>query len=258
MKEQEGKLKVSIITPSYNSSEFIVETIRSVLNQKHENWEMIITDDASDDNSVSIIEAFSEKDKRIKLIKLDSNSGSGVARNTSIKAATGDVIAFLDSDDTWDDTFLSESLSFMERKQAAMVYSSYRRKSEDLSICLGVFNVPESVSYNDMLKTCAISCLTGMYHVERCGGKMYMPKIRKRQDYCLWLSLLKKNKHAYGLPDVLATYRVRNSSVSRNKAKAASYQWYVYRNIEKLSWLSAAYYFCHYSVKGFKKNLALL
>ena len=251
-------LKVSIITPSYNSSSFISEAIKSVQSQKHTNWEMIITDDCSTDQSIEIINDYRRQDERIKVLTLSENSGSGVARNLSIKHAKGDVIAFLDSDDLWDNDFLEKSLSFMLKKNAAIVYSSYRRKSEDLNEDHGDFVVPERVDYHTMLKSCAISCLTGMYHVERCGGKVYMPLIRKRQDYCLWLTLLKKTNYAYGLTSTHATYRVRSNSVSRNKAKVASYQWYVYRNIEKLSWVISAYYFCHYTVKGVKKNFALL
>ena len=172
MKKLSDKIKVSIVTPSYNSTEFIAETILSVQNQSYRNWEMIITDDCSTDNSVKIIQSFIDKDDRIKLITLEKNSGSGEARNTSTERANGDVIAFLDSDDLWDKDFLWKSLQFMEQKNAAIVYSSYRRKSENLAVNLGNFQVPERVDYNDMLKSCAISCLTGMYHIKRCGGKL--------------------------------------------------------------------------------------
>jgi len=252
------ELTVSIITPSYNSSSFVAEMIESVLRQTHTQWELIITDDCSTDRSIEIIERYRKTDARIKLIRLPDNSGSGIARNTSIERASGDVIAFLDSDDLWDSGFLEESLRFMRNKEAAIVFSSYRRASEDLSEELGVFVVPARVDYNSMLKSCAISCLTGMYHVERCGGKVFMPPIRKRQDYCLWLTLLKKTRYAYGLPSVLATYRVRSDSVSRNKIKAAQYQWHVYRKIEDLPMVLAGYYFCHYTIKGLLKNIPLI
>lgn len=251
-------IKVSIITPVFNSDKFLAQTIESVLAQTHWNWELLLTDDCSTDNSISIIKAYSIKDPRIKYTRLSINSGSGVARNTSIKSANGDVIAFLDADDLWDPIFLEKSLTIMEEKQAGIVFSSYRRLSEDLKKNLGDFIVPDMTDYHNMLKSCAISCLTGMFHIGRCQGKAFMPDIRKRQDYCLWLNLLKKVDCAYGIKDVLATYRIRNDSISRNKLKAALYQWYVYREMEQLSLLSSCYYFLNYMIKGFIKNYALL
>jgi teichuronic acid biosynthesis glycosyltransferase TuaG len=257
-KSESFSLTVSIITPVFNSEKFLLDTITSVQEQTYPNWEMLITDDCSTDGSIELIQKIADKDARIKLLKLDTNSGSGVARNTSIEASTGDVIAFIDSDDLWDSDFLEKSLSFMEKKKAGIVFSSYRRFSENLEESLGEFVVPEYTDYSMMLKSCAISCLTGMYHVERCGGKVYLPKIRKRQDYCIWLALLKHVDKAYGIKDVLATYRVRSNSVSRNKFKTAQYQWRVYRDIENLSLTKSAYYFVHYATKGLVKNFGLL
>lgn len=253
-----GTIKVSIITPVYNAERFLVQTIESVQAQTHTNWELLLTDDCSTDNSNLICKSFAAQDSRIKYAKLDINSGPGVARNLSIESATGDVIAFIDADDLWDKNFLVNSLSYMEQHEAGIVFSSYRRLSEDLSEKLGVFIVPELTNYHNMLKSCPISCLTGMYHLERCQGKVYMPDIRKRQDYCLWLTLLKRIDCAYGIKDVLATYRICCNSVSRNKFKTAQYQWYVYRKVEKLSLLASGYYFIHYIVKGFIKNFSLL
>jgi len=251
-------MKVSIITPVYNSSKYISQTIESVFSQTHKNWELLITDDGSTDNSHEIIRKYHEKDSRIKYKRLNKNSGSGIARNTSIEMAKGDVIAFIDSDDLWDPTFLEESLNYMEKMKAGIVFSSYRRLSEDLSINLGVFKVPDAINYAGMLKSCAISCLTGIYHIARCQGKVYMPAIRRRQDYCMWLTLLKRVDFAYGIDDVLATYRICSRSVSRNKFKAAQYQWIVYRRIEKLSLIRALYYFTHYTINGFTKNYHII
>jgi teichuronic acid biosynthesis glycosyltransferase TuaG len=251
-------IKVSVVTPVFNSEKFLAQTIISVMKQTHPNWELIITDDFSTDHSLKIAESYAAKDSRIKTIKLNVNSGSGVARNHSIGEATGEVIAFLDADDLWDEDFLEKSLRFMEKYQAGIVFSSYRRASEDLNDKLGEFIVPEFTNYHEMLKSCSISCLTGIYHVNRCKGKAYMPDIRRRQDYCLWLTLLKRIDRAYGLSDVLATYRICSKSVSRNKIKVAIYQWYVYRKIERLPLLTSCFYFIHYFIRGFIKNYALL
>ncbi len=250
--------KVSIVTPVYNSEAYLKATIDSVIMQTHKNWEMLLTDDCSTDNSVKVISAYADKDDRIKLAMLKKNSGAAVARNLSIRKADGDVIAFLDADDLWDQDFLTKSLIFMEKQNAGIVFSSYRRKSENLMDDLGEFIVPEETDYHNMLKSCPISCLTGMFHVQRCQGKAFMPDIKKRQDYCLWLTLLKRVDKAYGIKDSLATYRIRSDSVSRNKFKAARYQWHVYRKIEKLSLIKTWYYFNCYIIKGFIKNFAIL
>lgn len=251
-------MKVSIVTPVFNSALYISDTIESVQAQTHSNWEMLITDDCSTDESVEVISAYAISDPRIRLFRLERNSGPGKARNRSISASQGDVIAFLDSDDMWDSRFLEKSLSFMENKQAGIVFSSYRRLSEDLSEDLGEFIVPDSTNYHDMLKSCPISCLTGMYHVERCGGKALMPDIRKRQDYCMWLDLLKRGVRADGIREVMATYRIRSASVSRNKLSTAQYQWRVYRDIERLSFVESSFYLSQYMVRGLVKYYGLL
>lgn len=251
-------IKVSVVTPVFNCQDYLSETILSVLNQSHPNWELLITDDCSSDRSLEIAQAFADKDKRIVVTRLETNSGAAVARNRSIDLAQGDVIAFLDGDDLWDPHFLERSLQVMEKKQAGIVFASYRRRSEDLVQDLGEFIVPETTDYRRMLKSCPISCLTGMYHVERCLGKVRMPDIKRRQDYCLWLELLKRVPLAYGIQDVLATYRICKNSVSRNKIKAAKYQWRVYRHIERLTMAESLYYFFNYMILGTLKNFAIL
>lgn len=243
--------------PLYNSEAYVEQAILSVMKQTYTNWELVITDDCSCDNSCDIVGKFLH-DHRIHLHRLSKNSGPGVARNSSIFYATGDVIAFLDSDDLWDSCFLEKSLLFMENVGASIVFSSYRRCSEDLAINYGEFIVPKRVDYADLLKSCSISCLTGMYNVDRSMGKVFMPDIAKRQDYCMWLELLKRVKYAYGIQECMATYRIRNNSISRNKFQAASYQWYVYKKIEKLSTLCALYNFCQYALRGIIKNFSIL
>lgn len=248
-------MKVSIITPVYNTEPYLAETIESVLAQSHDDWELLLTDDHSTDGSVEKAEQFSARDSRIKSYRLDDQSrGAAAARNHAIQRATGDVIAFLDSDDIWDSSFLSESLTFMERHSAAIVYSSYRRKSADLSVQLGEFIVPETATYHSMLKTCVISCLTGMYHVGRCNGKVFMPDIERAQDYGMWLELLRRGGTALGQKKVLATYRILPNSLSRNKIAKAKYQWLIYRRVEQLSLPSSVYYFFYYAVNGLAKN----
>lgn len=239
---------VSIITPSFNSSNFIKKTIESVINQSYNNWELIIVDDCSSDDSCLIINNFVQVDPRIKLIKLEENSGAAVARNMGIEAANGRFIAFLDSDDTWLPEKLSEQVSFMLKNDYILTYTQYQQVDENGNL-LKLLNFPSKVNYHELLKTCVIGCLTAMYDTDKIG-KIYFPLIRKRQDFALWLKILKIVPYAYCLPLDLASYTVRKDSISSNKLKAAQYNWYLYRNIEGLNFFKSLYYFSHYAIRG--------
>ncbi len=242
---------VSIITPSYKSEKFISKTIESVLNQTYKNWEMIIIDDCSPDNSNKIIEKYIKEDNRIKLIKLSKNSGPAVARNVGIKEAKGRFIAFLDSDDIWLPEKLEKQISFMEQKNLPMTYSSYYIIDEEDNP-LGEYIVEPVLTYKELLKRNMVGCLTGIYDVEKLG-KIYMPDILKRQDHGLWLSILKKIKKTEGIVEPLAIYRLRKNSVSSNKIIAAKYTWKLLRDVEKLNIPKALYYFGWYIYYGINK-----
>jgi len=243
---------VSIITANYNCEKFIDDTINSVLNQTYQNWEMIIVDDVSSDNSVEIIEKYVKKDKRIKLIQLKENSGAAVARNTAIKASKGRFIAFLDSDDLWTDNKLEKQISFMLDKGYDFTYTNYDLIDENNVRYGKTFEAQKEATYTGLLKTCTIGCLTAIYDTKTMG-KIYMPLIRKRQDYGLWLKILKKIEKAYLYNESLAVYRTRNNSISSNKISVSKFQWKIYREVEKLNLLQSFYYFLHYAYNGLKK-----
>lgn len=242
---------VSIITPSYKSERFISQTIESVLAQTYQNWEMIIVDDMSPDNSNDIIEQYIQKDTRIKLIKLDKNSGPAVARNRAIKEAKGRYIAFLDADDLWHKDKLEKQIKFMNDNDLSFTYSSYDLIDEDNSN-LGRFITKDEITYHSMLRTCSVGCLTAIYDTMKLD-KVYMPDILKRQDYGTWLKILKNIKSTKGISEPLATYRILNNSVSSNKFKASIYQWKIYREVEKLSLAKSMYYFVQYAYYGLRK-----
>ena len=242
---------VSVIVPVYNSEAYIEQTINSVKNQSHQNWEMIIVDDVSEDNSTEIIEEYIKKDSRIKLIKLKTNSGPARARNEAIKEAKGRYIAFLDADDLWLPEKLKRQITFMQKNNLSFTYSSYHLMDEN-SQMFGTFTTKETITYKSMLKTCSVGCLTAIYDT-RVLGKQYMPNIAKRQDYGLWLQILKDINGTKGIIEPLATYRVLKNSVSSNKLVAAIYQWKIYRDVENLNLLKSIYYFVHYVIYGIVK-----
>lgn len=243
---------VSIITASYNAADFIAETIASVQNQTHTEWEMIITDDASTDATVEAVTEIQKNDSRVKLIPLKENVGPAVARNHSIEAAKGKYLAFLDADDIWFDYHLKESIEACKKHQTGFVFASYKRSNEALEFVYSDFIVPKKVTYTDILKTNSISCLTAFVDVEQLGKKK-MPEVKKRQDMGLWLKYLKEIPYAVGIQKPHAIYRIRQNSLSRNKKNLLKYQWDFYRQVEKLSIISSAYYMLCWMYLGYKK-----
>lgn len=242
---------VSIITPSYNSSRFISQTIESVLSQTYKNWEMIIIDDVSTDDSNVIIENYIKNDVRIKLIKSEINSGPAVSRNTGIKEAKGKYLTFIDSDDLWDKEFIQKSIDFILLNHYSFIFSSYRIVDENLVKLHDDYIVPKKLNYSDLLKSNRISCLTAFIDISKVG-KYYMDNVG-HEDYTLWLKLLRNIDFAYGIEEPLANYRLHSSSRSANKLKAATWTWNIYRNIENLSILKSIYYFINYAYNGIMK-----
>lgn len=243
---------VSIITPSFNSAKFIAETIQSVQHQTHQNWEMIIVDDGSFDETEQIVRSIIEKDKRIQFYKLTQNSGPAVARNTGIEKASGKYLTFIDADDIWFPTFIENSITTIDETGIPFVFSSYKRANEQLEFVYSDFIVPNKVSYSDILKSNSISCLTAFVEIQKLDKK-YMPLIRKRQDMGLWLNYLKVVPFAHGIQETQAIYRIRENSLSRKKSDLIKYQWQFYRNVEKLNIFQSLYYMSHWMYRGFMK-----
>ncbi|MFD0994127.1 glycosyltransferase family 2 protein [Tenacibaculum geojense] len=233
---------VSIITPSHNSANFIEETINSVLAQTFILWELIIVDDLSSDNSTNIVKSIinNNPDRNIYLIENKSNLGPALTRNRAIKEARGRYIAFLDSDDLWHPTKLEKQLDFMKNNNYPFTCTHFNQINEEGEYQGVVNNIPNKISYNSLLKANKVGCLTSVYDSD-FFGKVYMDAISKRQDYGLWLKLLKKTDHVYCLQEILADYRVRKNSVSSNKTKLIKYHWLIYYKYEKLGFFKSLY-----------------
>ena len=217
---------VSIITPSYNSERFISETINSIINQTYINWELLITDDCSKDNTISIVKSFQKNDSRIKLFVLKSNGGAGLARNNSIRNAKGRYIAFCDSDDQWKIDKIEKQLGFMDRLSLKFTYSSYDVIDEFGSF-KSVIKAPKTISYKMLLNNNYVGCLTAIYD-RKLLGNLYMNEIRKRQDWALWLHIMKMLKTTSGMSESLAIYRARSNSISTNKVEMLKYNYQIY------------------------------
>lgn len=225
---------VSVITPTYNCAEFISRTIESVLAQTYQNWEMIIVDDRSKDNTKEIVDKYMKGDARIKYHLLEVNSGAAVARTTAMQLAKGSYMAFLDSDDIWMPDKLERQIKWMTDNGYAFSCTAYEQIDEDDRLIGKVIKTVKRTDYNRLLLDCPVGNSTVMYNVEKMG-KFEVPNIRKRNDDALWLQMLKKEKYIWGMPVVLMKYRIRRNSISSNKFKVIKYHWILYREIEHLS-----------------------
>ncbi len=218
---------VSVIMPAYNSEDFITEAIASVQNQSYQNWELFVIDDFSIDGTCSLVENIIKLDPRVQLLKNLKNEGAGASRNKGIAAAKGDFIAFLDADDLWLPEKLEVQIKFMKENQLAMSFSSYHLISENGTyLSKGILALPK-LNYKKLLKANYVGNLTGMYDVSKTG-KIYSPLLRKRQDWALWLSVLKKVKFAKGIQQPLASYRIRKNGISTNKWALIKYNFQIY------------------------------
>lgn len=249
---------VSIITPVYNSEEYINATYESIRNQTYTNWEWIVIDDNSQDKSHDIISKLQKKDKRIKIVKNLRNYKQAKCRNLGLKIASGNYITFIDSDDLWKNEFLEKQLKLLENKKCDVVFSSYTRIDETLKKNLGIYRVPNKITYHDLLKTNYMSCLTVMFKRDKLKNIYFDEKLIMHEDYVFWLALLKKVNFAYANQDALAFYRIRSKSVSRNKIKNLFYMYFVYRQILKFNIIKSIYYLYYYIIKGIKKNKNIL
>ena len=245
---------VSIITPSYNSAKFIKECVESVISQTYTNWEMIIVDDSSNDNSKQKIAILSENDSRVKTIFLDDNIGAAGARNVAIQKAKGKYIAFLDSDDLWAPHKLEKQIYFMSKNNIGFSFTAYQVISEDSLDYKHIISAPKKMTYHSYLKNTIIGCLTVVVNREEIGD-FQMPDIRSSHDMALWLLIMRRGFPAYGLDDNLAQYRIVRNSNTSSKIKAAKDVWKVYREVEKLSFSYSFWCFVNYIFNATLKRI---
>ena len=234
---------VSVIMPTYNCGKFIEETIKSVVNQTYKNWELIIVDDCSKDNTEDIINRYAECDNRIIYHKLETNQGAAVARTKAMEMARGSYMAFLDSDDLWKNDKLEKQINFMEKNSYSFTCTAYEQIDENNNLLNKIIRPKIKADYNRILLDCPVGNSTVMYNVDELG-KFEVPNIRKRNDDALWLQILKKEKYIYGLNEILMQYRIRQNSISSNKLDLIKYHWQLYRQIEHLSIFKSVFHIC--------------
>jgi teichuronic acid biosynthesis glycosyltransferase TuaG len=245
---------ISIIIPVYNAEKFINETINTVLNQSYDNWELLLVNDCSTDNSIEIIKKCN--DKRIKLINNDKNSGAAITRNNGIKNSNGRYICFLDADDLWEKDKLEKQINFMKQNDCAFSFTVYEFANFN-----GIPNgkkvfVPSKISYRQALKNTTIWTSTVMFDMNKLTKEdIYMPNVRRGQDTATWWKVLKKIDYAYGLNEILSYYRRTNESLSSNKITSLKRTWNLYRNVEHLNIFYSIYCFMFYCFNAVRRRI---
>jgi teichuronic acid biosynthesis glycosyltransferase TuaG len=242
---------VSIITPAYRCAGVVGETIRSVLDQTYSQWEMLIIDDCSPDDTREVLREWTKIDKRVRLIEQSKNGGPAIARNAGLECAQGRWIAFLDSDDLWLPQKLERSIAFAEEHMAPLVFTGFKRIPADGGAEGRYIGVPRTLTYRRLLGNTAIATSTVLLD-RRIVGDVRMRKTYY-DDFDCWLQILKPGLTAHGLNEDLMRYRVMGQSVSRNKRNSAAKVWRAYRDLEKLSFPVASWYFINYALRGLLK-----
>lgn len=241
---------VSIIMPTYNNAMVICDSIKSVQEQIYSDWELIIIDDCSIDNTESIIREID--DSQIRYFKMNKNQGVAKARNKGIQEARGRYLAFLDSDDLWLQGKLLLQIQFMKKYHYAFSYTWYRQFREEANSPGRLIRTKKSVGYKDLLLGNDIGCLTVLLDRLKIS-KIEMPN-DYHEDYITWLNIMKTGITAYSLPIDLARYRISKKSLSSNKKRSFLGTWNVYRKNQQLSMLKSFYCIVNYVISGIKKH----
>lgn len=245
---------VSVITPCYNSYKYLEDTIKSVLAQDYQNWEMLLIDDGSKDNTADIIKKYSAQDDRIKGLFLGTPSGSPTKpRNVGVENCIGDVVLYLDSDDVVAPNKISSQLPLLEDENTAIAFSNYQKMDENGTVSDKVIQCPMEVDYERHLHGCSILLSNAMYDFRKTG-KVYFEYIGA-EDYVYGLEVLKKGFIARNTGLSTSIIRKGMASVSSNKWRSAKWNWNIYYRHEKLGLLRSLYYFSIYATKGLVKYL---
>ena len=243
---------VTVIMPSYNVAPYIEGSVRSVIAQTFADWELLIIDDCSKDNSYDIACELAASDARIRVLKNEKNSGVSKTRNYGISQARGRFVALLDSDDQWCETKLEKQLALLEKKKAQICYTSYAMQSDRGEKVHNDYIVPDETNYRKMLLTNVIGCSTVILPAD-IAKKHPFDETYYHEDYVLWLDLMREGCKAVGCPEVLVKYCVRSDSRSAQKMSSAKKRWQIYRKHLKLNFFKSSYYMLRYAAAGLKK-----
>ena len=244
---------VSIVVPVYNAQKCIADTIMSVLNQTYTDFELLLVDDGSTDESAKIISGYSGD--KVKLICNTGRKGAAGARNTGIDCASGRFLAFLDADDLWHPEKLEKQVRFMTEKEAEFSFTGYEFADENGKGLGKIVRVPEKITYDEALKNTTIFTSTVMFDLDRLSKEDVMMPYVASEDTATWWKVLKKIPEAYGLDESLTLYRRMGSTLSSNKITAIRRIWDLYRKTERLGLVKSIYCFCGWAVRAVARRV---
>ena len=242
---------VSIIMAAYNAEKTIELAIESVLNQTYSNFELLVINDCSKDGTAKLVEDFSAKDNRVRLISNEKNSGVSFTRKHGLEESNGSWIAILDSDDAWTPDKLEKQIELQKRTNADLLFTGSAFMDSDGQPIDWYLHAPAEVTYRQLLKQNVLSNSSALVRKE-LYAKHYAVGDGMHEDFAIWLSILKDGKKAYGVDEPLLIYRIAKSSKSGNKIKAAKMNWNTYRYVG-LNVVEAAYYEAWYMFKNVMK-----
>lgn len=246
---------ISIVVPMHNAKKYIEDTVRSVLEQTYEAWELILVDDCSTDETLEVVNRMIEDmpqgtREKVRLLALEENVGAANTRNAGMQIAEGEYLCFLDADDIWMPTKLEKQIAFMKERDIAFSFTDYEFGDADAVGTGKIVHVPEKIVYRQALQNTTIFTSTVMFHVTKIGwDNLQMPNI-KSEDTALWFKLLRMGWSAYGLQDNLVIYRRPLNSLSSNKLEAIRRIWNLYRQSEGLGFVYSAYNLCFWALRA--------
>ncbi len=245
--------KVSVVIPVHNAEKYIEATAECVLNQTYDNIELILVENGSEDGTKDILQKMS--DSRIQVICLEEKSNAAAARNTGVKKALGDYIAYIDADDLWSCDKLEKQIAFMKEKKAAFCFTGYEFGDEFANPTGKIVRVPEEITYEQALRNTTIFTSTVCFDMRILSKEQIMMPEIKSEDTALWWKLLRQGVKAYGLNENLVTYRRPANSLSSNKIEAIRRIWYLYRKQEKLNLIKSSICFVGWAIRAVKRRV---
>lgn len=245
---------VSIVTPVFNGEKYISKTIDSIISQTYENWELIVVNDGSSDDSAAVVDELLKKDCRIKLLNFEENKGAAAARNAGIHAARGDFIAFCDGDDLWYPEKLEKQLDLMHKNGYGFTFTEFCIIDGDEKIIKERVKCPKEVGYFNLITGNPIMCSSVLIDRNIIGG-FEMPPIRSAQDYATWAQIMRDKKvKAYCVNEPLAKYRKAGQTLSSRKFKAFKRTWRINRDFLGMSLIKTSFVIAIYAVRWFIKH----
>lgn len=259
MREKYQQEVISIVVPVYNAAPFLNRTLSSIQRQTYENWELLLIDDGSLDDSVKLLEQWKqeqEQKNRICILKNGQNRGAAFSRNQGIRAARGRYLVYLDADDYWEAEKLEKQYRFMQERNCAFSFTGYEFADREGNRNGKVVHVPEQISYQEALSNTIISTITVMFDRTRIPEELLlMPEDCRREDTATWWKILKNGFLAYGLDEALSVYCRHKGSHSSNKIKAVFGTYRMYREQEKLGFVKTMRYMGRYLLGAMKRRI---